>query len=71
MSDYQVTNFGMCGECRFHTLETRQYPNKRGQITCSAQVRCEWVCANPKSDYYADYTDFTDTCECFEQRGIE
>ena len=28
-------------------------------------------CGNGRSDYYTDYTEYTDTCECFEQRGIE
>ena len=61
----------ICGECEWHRLETRQYPNKRGQITCTAQVRCGWVCSNPESDYYTDYTDYTDTCEEWSERGIE
>ena len=55
MSDYQVTNYGICGECKWHELF-----GIRG-----------FVCANEDSDYYTDYTEYTDTCECFEQRGIE
>lgn len=56
MSDYQVTNYGMCGECR------HQYP---------ADTKGNWCCCNEDSDYYTEYTEYTDTCDCFEQRGIE
>lgn len=56
MSDYQVTNYGMCGECKWHIrYEHDKY----------------WSCDNIDSDYYTDYTEYTDTCECFEQRGVE
>lgn len=71
MSDIQATNYGMCGECKHHILETRQYPNKRGQITSTFQVRSGWVCSNSDSDYFADYTEYTDTCPMWEQRGVE
>lgn len=56
MSDYQVTNYGICGECKWH----RRYEHDK-----------YWSCDNKDSDYYTDYTDYTDTCEHFEQRGIE
>ena len=23
----------------------------------------EWICTNPESEYYADYTDYGDECE--------
>lgn len=58
MSDYQVTNYGMCGECKWHRLYEF---DKYGQ----------WACGNKDSDYYTDYTEYTDTCDCFEQRGVE
>ena len=61
----------ICGECKFHRLETKSSPNKKGQITCSAQVRSGWICVNSESDYFTDFTDYTDTCECFEERGRE
>lgn len=53
MSDYQVTNYGCCGECKW-----RRY-DEFGRA---------WVCTNDSSDYVADFTDYTDGCNCFEQR---
>ena len=46
----------ICGECKYHTYE----PIDRG-----------WVCTNDESDYCTEWTDYTDTCEKFEQRGYE
>ena len=68
MSDYQVTNYGMCGECRYHTLQTRTHPNKNGLILYTCQVVNEWVCANSHSEHYTYSTNFIDTCEEWEQR---
>ena len=62
MSDYQVTNFGICGECKWHKLPEVERLVLFGRA---------WVCTNDRSDYVADFTDYTDTCEHFEQRGIE
>lgn len=31
----------------------------------------DWICVNADSDYCTEYTQYTDTCEHFEQRGIE
>lgn len=28
----------------------------------------DWVCDNPDSDCYADYTEYSDFCENFEKR---
>ena len=28
----------------------------------------EWVCVNKNSDYCADYTEYDDTCEEWEER---
>ena len=28
----------------------------------------EWVCKNPESEYYGDYTEYKDTCDEFEDR---
>ena len=30
-----------------------------------------WMCHNEDSDYYCDYTQYNDSCEEFEQRGID
>ena len=56
MSNYQVTNYGICGECKWHAYD---------------DFGRAWVCTNDSSDYVADFTDYTDTCEEWEQRGIE
>lgn len=56
MSEYQVTNYGMCGECRWAMYQV---------------CKRAFSCANKDSDYYTDYIAYTDTCDCFEQRGIE
>ena len=56
MSDYQVTNYGCCGECRWHVYD---------------EFGRAWVCTNDRSDYVADFTDYTDTCDMWEQRGVE
>lgn len=58
MSDYQVTNYGMCGECKWHRKDDD------GSIE-------EWVCHNTESDYFPYATDYTDTCDMWEQKGIE
>lgn len=56
MSKYQVTNYGICGECKYHER---------------AKWSADWICTNPNGEYYALSTDYTDTCEEWEQRGIE
>ena len=56
MSDYQVTNYGCCGECKYH-------------IYGYVGIYGDYSCNNGESDYYGDFTDYTDTCEYFEQRG--
>lgn len=56
MSDYQVTNYGICGECKYHVRDDFG----RG-----------WVCTNENSDYVAEFTDYDDLCEQWEKRGVE
>lgn len=53
MSDIQVTNYGICGECKWH------------------EKSLDWFCCCEDSEYFTEYTDYTDSCECFEQRGVE
>ena len=66
MSDYQVTNYGICGECKWHKGTVRRtYDSDYYYETV------DWFCDNKDSDYYTDYTEYADTCECFEQRGVE
>ena len=51
----------ICGECTWH--DVHEY---RTLLTGDA-----WICNNEDSDYYCYYTMYTDTCECFEQGGVE
>jgi len=43
----------VCGNCKHH-----QY----------ADVSDGWVCCNPDSEAYSDWTEWGDTCEEFEER---
>lgn len=48
-------NLNICGTCRHHRKE------KDGS----------WVCANPESDYYADWTEYGDNCDEHEERPVK
>lgn len=48
-----MSNEKCCGTCKFH------YFDKDDEA---------WVCDNPESDCYADFTDYEDACEEHEQR---
>lgn len=52
MSDYQVTNYGICGECKYIHDD---------------YDALDWVCTNEESLRYDCIVDYADTCECFEQ----
>lgn len=41
----------ICGNCKYHTFES---------------VDSGYVCANPDSEYCADWTEYNDSCEDFE-----
>ncbi len=41
-----------CGTCKWHQNEKT----------------VGWACANPDSEYYADWTEYGDTCEEWEGR---
>jgi len=43
----------ICGNCKYHQL---------------ADVANEWVCMNKESENYADYTEYSDSCEEHEER---
>ena len=59
---YEVTNYGLCGECKHHKYITdRNY----GFMGYSKE---EWICNNKRSNAYALPTDYTDTCEEWEGR---
>lgn len=43
----------VCGTCQYHRLNSRTD---------------EWKCDNPESDYFTNYTDYTDTCQEYMRR---
>ena len=43
-----------CGTCRWHDRD-EEYSD-------------EFTCDNEDSEYYADYTDYGDICDCYEER---
>ena len=55
----------ICGECKYHKGDyiTNAFNGHR-------EVR-GFKCENEQSYYYTDYTEYEDTCECFEKRGVE
>lgn len=46
-------NDHVCGKCKWHTFEN---------------VSDGWVCVNDESDYCTEWTEYGDSCECFEER---
>ena len=54
----------ICGECRHHKAFMEE-------LGLHQERYKHYFCDNEQSDYYTDFTDYTDTCDCFEQRGIE
>lgn len=42
-----------CGLCKYHVHE---------------DIDDGWVCVNPDSDNFTDWTEYDDACEEFEQR---
>ena len=43
----------LCGTCCYHQ------PDEDG----------EWICENPSSDYYTDYTSYDHSCPDYEDRN--
>ena len=43
----------VCGECKYHTFEN---------------IDSGYVCTNPDSEYIADWTEYNDSCENFEEK---
>ena len=43
-----------CGNCKYHKHES---------------VDDGWICTNPESDYVADWTEYSDYCSDYEERG--
>ena len=48
-----TNSFEICGKCKYHR---------------TADCKEDWICTNEDSEYYADYTEYTDKCEEFEER---
>lgn len=51
----------ICGECKWH------YPEN----DVSGIKILGWYCGSDESEHANMWTDYTDTCEQFEQRGVE
>lgn len=51
----------ICGECKHHKSDKQD-----GDFAYIG-----WYCDNEDSDYYTDYTEYDDSCDCFEKRGAE
>lgn len=47
-----------CGTCKYH----------RKDETFAEFIRCQedWICCNDKSEYYADWTEYEDVCDDWE-----
>ena len=43
----------ICGTCKYHEYE---------------EVSQGWVCTNDQSEYFADWTDYEDKCEEWENK---
>ena len=46
-------NEQVCGTCKWHAFEN---------------IDDDWVCVCDESDHCTDWTDYTDTCEEWEER---
>lgn len=44
-----------CGTCKWHEIET-------------ANTYHDWVCTNDESEFWSDYTAYTDSCPEWEER---
>lgn len=42
-----------CGTCKYHEHE---------------RIDDGWVCVNPDSEYYSDWTEYGDCCDDWEER---
>jgi len=46
----------ICGKCKWHVHE---------------DIDDGWVCVNDRSEYCTDWTEYTDSCNEFEERSSE
>lgn len=42
-----------CGTCKYHRTDKNSG---------------DWICTNPESEYFADYTEYADWCEEWEEK---
>lgn len=58
----------VCGACKWHIMETKIVGAKDiYSVKISSQVVNEWFCNNSRSEYYTDFTDYSDTCDEYER----
>ena len=60
MTDYQVTNYGLCGECKHHKFFSLRVYDFMGYSTE------DWYCSHKESKRSGQITAYTDTCEFWE-----
>ena len=46
----------ICGNCKYHVCERKNN-------------NTEWYCCNKESEYYDEYTEYTDSCDNYEERN--
>lgn len=61
MSELQVTNYGLCGECKHHKYICDRDYSYAGFTTE------EWICNNPKSVSNGKLMPYTGGCTKWEQ----
>lgn len=61
MDELQVTNYGLCGECKYHKYFCLRSLDFMG-ITIE-----EWYCDNRYSKKSGQITNYTDTCDKWEK----
>ena len=49
----QMDRNNYCGTCKYHRIDKNSG---------------DWICTNPESEYFADYTDYADWCEEWEEK---
>ena len=50
----QVTNYGLCGECKHHKYDK--------------EADGSWYCNNDRSEFFGDWTEYTDRCDEWESK---
>lgn len=60
---YQVTNYGLCGECKHHKAV-----KKRNALNGTMMLK-GFLCDCEASDRCGEYTEYHDTCDEWTERS--